>query len=163
MTMATPQKITTFLWFNANAEEAANLYVSLFKDSKVLSVSRYGDAGPGPKGSAMVVEFQLAGQRFLALNGGPQFKFTEAVSLFVDCDSQEEVDTLWARLTAEGGQESQCGWLKDKFGLSWQIVPSRFTQMMQDKDPQRTQRVMEAMLQMKKFDIARLEQAYRGT
>ena len=158
--MATPQKITPFLWFNQEAEEAANLYVSLFKDSKILGVSRYGDAGPGPKGSAMTVEFQLAGQRFIALNGGPHFKFTEAISLFVSCDSQEEVDTLWSRLTANGGQEGQCGWLKDRFGLSWQIVPSRFMQMIQDKDPKRSQRVMQAMLTMKKFDIARLEEAY---
>ena len=158
--MATPQKITPFLWFNSEAEEAANFYVSLFKDSKILSVSRYGDAGPGPKGSAMVVEFELAGLKFQALNGGPIFKFTEAISLMVHCDSQEEVDTLWSKLTANGGQESQCGWLKDRFGLSWQIVPKRFMELMQDKDPKRTQRVMQAMLSMKKFDIARLEQAY---
>ncbi|QRN94366.1 VOC family protein [Archangium violaceum] len=158
--MATPQKITPFLWFNQEAEEAANLYISLFEDSKILSLSRYGDAGPGPKGSVMVVDFQLAGQRFQALNGGPHFKFTEAISLAVSCDSQEEVDRLWSRLTANGGQESQCGWLKDRFGLSWQIIPSRFQQMMQDKDPKRTQRVVQAMLTMKKFDIARLEEAY---
>ncbi len=158
--MAGPQKITPFLWFNQEAEEAANLYVSLFKDSKILGVSRYGDAGPGPKGSVMTVEFQLAGQKFTALNGGPHFKFTEALSLFVDCDSQEEIDTLWSGLTTNGGQESQCGWLKDRFGLSWQIVPSRFMQMMQDKDPKRSQRVMQAMLTMTKFDIARLEEAY---
>jgi predicted 3-demethylubiquinone-9 3-methyltransferase (glyoxalase superfamily) len=160
MTMATPQKITPFLWFNTEAEEAANFYVSLFKDSKILTLSRYGDAGPGPKGSVMVVEFQLAGQKFQALNGGPVFKFTEALSLMVHCDSQEEVDTLWSKLTANGGQESQCGWLKDRFGLSWQIVPTRFVEMMQDKDPKRAQRVVQAMLSMKKFDIARLEQAY---
>jgi predicted 3-demethylubiquinone-9 3-methyltransferase (glyoxalase superfamily) len=160
MTMATPQKITPFLWFNQEAEEAANLYVSLFKDSKILSTSRYGDAGPGPKGSVMVVEFQLAGQRFQALNGGPVFSFTEAVSLAVSCDSQEEVDLLWSKLTANGGKESQCGWLKDRFGLSWQIIPSRFMEMMKEGDPKRTQRVVQAMLTMKKFDIARLEQAY---
>ena len=158
--MAAIQKISTFLWFNQEAEEAANLYVPLFKDSKILSVTRYGDAGPGPKGSAMTVEFQLAGQKFIALNGGPHFKFTEAISLFVTCDSQEEVDTLWSTLTANGGQESQCGWLKDKFGLSWQIVPSRFMELMQGKDPKGSQRVMQAMLKMKKFDIARLEEAY---
>ena len=158
--MAEFQKITPFLWFNQEAEEAANFYVSLFKDSKILTVSRYGDAGPGPKGSVMVVEFELAGQKFQALNGGPTFKFTEAISLMVNCDSQEEVDTLWSKLTANGGQESQCGWLKDRYGLSWQIVPSRFMQMMQDKDPKRTQRVMQTMMTMKKFDIARLEQAY---
>jgi predicted 3-demethylubiquinone-9 3-methyltransferase (glyoxalase superfamily) len=158
--MAGIQKITPFLWFNQEAEEAANLYVSLFQDSKVLSVTRYGDAGPGPKGSAMTVEFQLAGQKFTALNGGPVFKFTEAISLFVTCDSQEEVDSLWSRLTANGGQESQCGWLKDRYGLSWQIVPSRFMELMRDSDPKKTQRVMQAMLKMKKFDVARLEEAY---
>jgi len=158
--MADIQKITTFLWFNQEAEEAVNLYVSLFNDSKILSVSRYGEAGPGPKGSAMTVEFQLAGQKFIALNGGPHFKFTEAISLFVNCDSQEEVDTLWSRLTANGGQESRCGWLKDRYGLSWQIVPTRFMQLMKDQDPKRSQRVMQAMLTMKKFDIARLEEAY---
>jgi predicted 3-demethylubiquinone-9 3-methyltransferase (glyoxalase superfamily) len=160
MTMATPQKITPFLWFNQEAEEAANFYISLFKDSKILSVARYGDAGPGPKGTAMVVEFQLAGQKFQALNGGPHFKFTEAISLMVDCESQEEVDMLWSKLTANGGQEGQCGWLKDRYGLSWQIVPARFIQLMKDKDPKRTQRVMQAMMTMKKFDIARLEEAY---
>lgn len=158
--MATPQKITPFLWFNNEAEEAVNLYVSLFKDSKILSMSRYGDAGPGPKGSVMVVEFELAGQKFQALNGGPVFKFTEALSLMVHCDSQDEVDTLWSKLTANGGQESQCGWLKDRFGLSWQIVPTRFMEMMRDKDSKRTQRVVQAMMTMKKFDIAKLEQAY---
>ncbi|WP_395837100.1 VOC family protein [Archangium violaceum] len=158
--MASPQKITPFLWFNQEAEEAANFYVSLFEDSKILSVVRHGDAGPGPKGSVMVVEFQLAGQKFSALNGGPTFKFTEAISLLVNCDSQEEIDTLWSKLTANGGQEVECGWLKDRFGLSWQIVPSRFFQMMQDKDPKRSQRVMQAMLTMKKFNIARLEEAY---
>ncbi len=158
--MATPQKITPFFWFDRNAEEAANLYVTLFKDSKILAVSRYGDMGPGPKGTAMTVEFQLAGQRFLALNGGPTFKLTEAISLLVNCDSQEEIDMLWSKLTADGGQESQCGWLKDRFGLSWQIIPSEFPSMIQDKDPQRSQRVMAAMMQMKKFDIARLRAAY---
>ena len=158
--MAGLQKITPFLWFNQEAEEAANLYVSLFKDSKILSLTRYGDAGPGPKGSVMTVDFQLAGQKFTALNGGPHFKFTEALSLFVNCDSQEEVDTMWSKLTANGGQESQCGWLKDRFGLSWQIVPSRFIQMMKDQDPKRSQRVMQAMLTMKKIDLARLEAAY---
>jgi predicted 3-demethylubiquinone-9 3-methyltransferase (glyoxalase superfamily) len=160
MSMTGTQKITTFLWFNQEAEEAANFYVSLFKDSKILSVSRYGEGGPGPKGSAMVVSFQLAGQTFAALNGGPIFKFNEAISLVVDCESQEEVDTLWSKLTANGGQESRCGWLKDKYGLSWQIIPARFMQLMQDKDPKRTQRVMQAMMTMNKFDIARLEEAY---
>ena len=155
------QKITTFLWFNGNAEEAANHYVSIFKDSKILSVARYGDAGPGPKGSVMTVQFQLEGQEFIALNGGPQFKFTEAISLLVNCDTQKEVDELWSKLSA-GGEEGPCGWLKDKFGLSWQIVPSRLGKMIQDKDAKKAKRVMEAMLQMKKMDIARLEQAYGG-
>lgn len=159
--MATVQKITPFLWFNDNAEEAANLYVSLFPDSKILSTSRYGDAGPGPKGTVMTMEFQLAGQRILALNGGPHFKFTEAFSLFVNCESQEEIDRLWNKLIANGGEESQCGWLKDKYGLSWQIVPTRLMQMIQDKDAKRSQRAMAAMLKMKKLDIAKLEEAYR--
>ncbi len=161
MTTVTTQKITPFLWFDGNAEEAANFYVSVFPDSKILAMSRSGDAGPGPKGSVLTVSFQLAGQQFLALNGGPQFKFTEALSLLVNCDTQEEIDTFWTQLTANGGQEVQCGWLKDKFGLSWQIVPTRFFSMIQDKDPQRSQRVMQAMMQMTKFDIARLEEAYR--
>jgi len=153
------QKITTFLWFDANAEEAVNHYVSIFKNSKILGVARYGDAGPGPKGSVMTVNFQLEGQEFIALNGGPQVKFTEAISLLVNCDTQAEVDELWSKLSA-GGEEGPCGWLKDKFGLSWQIVPSTLGKMMQDKDPKKSKRVMEAMLQMKKMDIARLEQAY---
>ncbi len=153
------QKITTFLWFDANAEEAVNHYVSIFKNSKILGVARYGDAGPGPKGSVMTVNFQLEGQEFIALNGGPQFKFTEAISLLVSCDTQQEVDELWRKLSA-GGEEGPCGWLKDKFGLSWQIVPTALGKMMQDKDPKKSKRVMEAMLQMKKMDIARLEQAY---
>jgi predicted 3-demethylubiquinone-9 3-methyltransferase (glyoxalase superfamily) len=159
--MSRRQKITTFLWFDTNAEEAANHYTSIFKNSKILEVARYGEAGPGPKGSVMVVRFQLEGQEFLALNGGPQFKFTEAISLAVTCDTQEEVDELWARLTA-GGQEGQCGWLKDKFGLSWQIVPSVVPKLMTDPDPERSKRVMEAIFQMKKIDIARLKQAHAG-
>ena len=155
------QKITTFLWFNNNAEEAANYYTSIFKNSKILDVSRYGDAGPGPKGSVMVVKFQLAGQEFVALNGGPQFKFTEAISLMVNCESQQEIDELWRKLTA-GGEESQCGWLKDKFGLSWQIVPTELGKLMSAKDPAKANRVMQALLQMKKLDIAKLEQAAEG-
>ncbi len=153
------QKITTFLWFDGNAEEAVNHYISIFKSSKILNVARYGEAGPGPKGSVMTVQFQLEGQEFIALNGGPQFKFTEAISLLVNCDTQAEVDELWSKLSA-GGEEGPCGWLKDKFGLSWQIVPSALGKMMQDKDPKKSKRVMEAMLQMKKMDIARLEHAY---
>jgi predicted 3-demethylubiquinone-9 3-methyltransferase (glyoxalase superfamily) len=155
------QKITPFLWFDTQAEEAANLYTSIFKDSKILTVSRYGDAGPGPKGSAMTVSFQLEGQQFLALNGGPHFKFTEALSLLVNCESQQEVDALWSQLSV-GGSEGRCGWLKDKYGLSWQIVPSAMGQLMSDPDPQKSKRVMEAMLQMKKLDIGALERAHRG-
>ena len=155
------QKITTFLWFDGNAEEAANHYTSIFKNSKILSVARYGDAGPGPGGAVMTVTFQLEGQEYIALNGGPQFKFTEAISLLVNCDTQKEVDELWSRLSA-GGAESQCGWLKDKFGLSWQIIPTALFKMLQDRDPTKSKRVMEAMLQMKKIDIARLEEAYNA-
>jgi predicted 3-demethylubiquinone-9 3-methyltransferase (glyoxalase superfamily) len=155
------QKITTFLWFDNQAEEAAKHYASIFKNSKIVNVARYGEAGPGPKGSAMTVQFQLEGQEFIALNGGPQFKFTEAISLLVSCETQKEVDELWSRLTA-GGQESQCGWLKDRYGLSWQIVPTALTRLLQDKDPEKSKRVVQAMLQMKKIDIARLEQASRG-
>ncbi len=155
------KKITPFLWFNDNAEEAMNFYVSIFKNSKIGSVSRYGEAGPGPKGTVMVATFQLDGQEFLALNGGPQFKFTEAISLVVNCETQEEVDEFWEKLS-EGGAKSQCGWLKDKYGLSWQIVPTILGELMQDKDPEKSQRVMKAMLQMKKLDIKTLKQAYEG-
>jgi predicted 3-demethylubiquinone-9 3-methyltransferase (glyoxalase superfamily) len=153
------QRINPFLWFNDNAEEAMNFYASVFKNSKVLGVSRYGDAGPGPKGTVMAVEFQLEGQKFVAINGGPQFKFTEAISFVVNCDSQEEVDYFWEKLS-EGGSESQCGWLKDKYGLSWQIVPTISIEMLKDKDPEKSQRVMKAILQMKKIDIKTLKQAY---
>jgi len=157
--MSAKQKITTFLWFDKDAEEAANHYTSIFKNSKILSVARYGEAGPGPKGAVMTVTFQLEGQEFIALNGGPHFKFTEAISLLVNCDTQKEVDELWSKLSA-GGEESQCGWLKDKFGLSWQIIPSALFRLLQDPAPEKSKRVMEAMLQMKKIDIAGLEQAY---
>lgn len=153
------QKITPFLWFDDQAEEAARLYVSIFKNSKILSVTRYGDAGPGPKGAVMVVTFELEGQKFMALNGGPQFTFTEAVSFLVTCETQREIDALWEALSA-GGAPGPCGWLKDKFGLSWQIVPSVLGTMLQDKDPQKSQRVMQAMLGMEKIDIAHLKQAY---
>jgi predicted 3-demethylubiquinone-9 3-methyltransferase (glyoxalase superfamily) len=153
------QKITPFLWFDNQAEEAMNFYVSIFKNSKVGKVSRYGDAGPGPKGTVMSATFQLEGQEFMALNGGPIFHFTEAISFFVDCKTQEEVDELWEKLCA-GGQPSRCGWLKDKFGLSWQIIPSALMEMLQDKDPQKSTRVMQAMLQMSKIDIAGLKRAY---
>jgi predicted 3-demethylubiquinone-9 3-methyltransferase (glyoxalase superfamily) len=162
MPVAGKQKITTCLWFDNNAEEAMKLYVSVFKNSKILDVVRYGDAGPGPKGTVMCVTFQLEGQQFMALNGGPLFKFTEAISLFVNCDTQEEVDELWEKLTAGGGAPSQCGWLKDKFGLSWQIIPSALMEMMADKDPARSRRVMEAMLRMTKIDISALKRAYNG-
>ncbi|HEX9407158.1 MAG TPA: VOC family protein [Thermoanaerobaculia bacterium] len=155
------QKITPFLWFDNNAEEAAKFYTSIFKKSKIARISRYGDAGPGPKNTVMVVDFELEGQQFVALNGGPQFKFTEAISFVVNCETQKEVDYFWGKLLA-GGQESQCGWLKDKFGLSWQIVPTVLNDMLADPDPARSQRVMKAMLQMKKIDIPTLEKAYKG-
>jgi len=154
------QKITTYLWFDNNAEEAMNFYVSIFENSKILDVVRYGDAGPGPKGTVMAGTFQLEGQEFMALNGGPQFKFTEAISLFVHCETQEEVDDLWKKLTAGGGAPSQCGWLKDKFGLSWQIIPSVLLKLLADRDAAKSKRVMEAMLQMSKIDIKKLKQAY---
>ena len=152
-------KITPFLWFDTQAEEAAHFYVSIFNNSKIVNVSRYGEAGPGPKGSAMTVTFELDGQRFIALNGGPHFKFTEAVSFSVDCKTQEEVDKYWQKLS-EGGQEVQCGWLKDRYGLSWQINPTILGEMLSDPDPQKSKRVMEAMLKMKKIDIAGLKRAY---
>jgi predicted 3-demethylubiquinone-9 3-methyltransferase (glyoxalase superfamily) len=154
------QKITPFLWFNDNAEEAANFYVSIFKNSKIVSVSRYGDAGPGPKGSVMLVHFELEGQSFFALNGGPHYSFTPAISLYVDCKTQTEVDELWQKLTAGGGAPVQCGWLTDKYGLSWQIIPSALTAMIQDKDPVKVNRVMEAMMKMVKIDIKALQEAY---
>src|SRR5262245_13516364 len=156
------QKIVTFLWFDSNAEEAMNYYISIFKNSKVLSVSRYGDAGPGPKGSVMVANFQLDGQEFTALNGGPHFKFTEAISLYVNCETQEEVDYYWNSLLEGGGRESQCGWLKDRFGLSWQIIPSALPRLLTDPDRARSGRVMQAMLKMAKIDVAKLEEAASG-
>lgn len=153
------QKITPFLWFDNNAEEAVNSYTSIFKNSKVLSVTRYGEAGPGPAGTVLTVEFQLHGQEFIALNGGPQFKFTEAISFSVNCETQEEIDELWEKLS-EGGEKSRCGWLKDKYGLSWQVNPTVLGEMLQDKDPEKSKRVMEAMLKMDKIDIQTLKQAY---
>jgi predicted 3-demethylubiquinone-9 3-methyltransferase (glyoxalase superfamily) len=155
------QKITPFLWFDDQAEEAMHHYVSNFRKSKVLGVTRYGDAGPGPKGSVMTAAFELEGQRFTALNGGPYSKFTEAVSFVVNCETQEEVDHFWDKL-GEGGQIQQCGWLMDKFGLSWQIVPSVLIELINDPDPERSRRVTEAMLQMTKIDIPKLRQAYEG-
>jgi len=152
------QKITPFLWYDGNAEEAANFYVSIFKNSKMGKISRYGDAGPGPKGSVMSVTFQIEGQEFFALNGGPHFKFTPAISFFVNCETQQEVDDLWEKLSA-GGRTDRCGWLQDKFGLSWQIIPTVLGQLLGDKDPQRAKRAMQAMLQMTKIDINKLQQA----
>jgi predicted 3-demethylubiquinone-9 3-methyltransferase (glyoxalase superfamily) len=152
------QKITPFLWFDGKAEEAANFYVSIFKNSKIVSVGRFGDAGPGPKGSAMSVKFQLEGQNFNALNGGPQFTFTPAISFFVSCQTQEEVDDLWERLSA-GGEKSRCGWLKDKYGVSWQIIPSILDELLQSKDAEKSSRAMKAMMKMDKIDIKALQQA----
>jgi len=155
------QKITPFLWFDHQAEEAARFYVSTVKNSKIVSVARYGDAGPGPKGGVMTVVFELSGQQFIALNGGPQFRFTEAVSFVINCETQQEVDELWEKLSS-GGRKDRCGWLKDKFGLSWQIVPTILGRLMQDKDSEKSKRVMQAMLKMDKLNIKGLQQAYDG-
>jgi len=152
------QKITPFLRFDNQAEEAAKFYTYIFKNSKIGKIARYGDAGPGPKGSVMIVEFQLEGQEFVALNGGPLFKFTEAISFVVNCKTQAEVDKFWKKLSA-GGKEVQCGWLKDKYGLSWQIVPTVLGELVSDKDAAKSQRVMQAMLKMVKLDIKKLKQA----
>ena len=152
------QKITTFLWFDNQAEEAAKFYTSIFKNSKIISISRYGEAGPRPAESVLTVNFQLEGQEFIALNGGPEFKFTEAISLFVDCADQAEVDELWARLTA-GGEESMCGWLKDKYGLSWQIVPRQLFDLINSADAEKSRRATEAMFQMRKIDLERIRRA----
>ena len=153
------QKITPFLWFNDNAEEAMNFYVSIFPNASIGSVSRYGEAGPGPKGSVMTAAFILEGMEFLALNGGQHYAFTPAISLFVNCETQQEVDALWEKLS-EGGQPQPCGWVTDRFGLSWQIIPSALRKLMGDKDPEKARRVMQAMLAMKKIDIQALQQAY---
>jgi predicted 3-demethylubiquinone-9 3-methyltransferase (glyoxalase superfamily) len=155
------QKITPFLWFNNNAEEAVQFYTSVFKEAKVGKVVRYGDAVPDLKGQVLTASLELAGQQFTLLNGGPKFKFTEAVSFVVHCESQEEVDYYWEKLS-EGGEESMCGWLKDRFGLSWQIVPNRLVTLLSDKDAAKASRVMQAMLQMRKIDIALLEEAQQG-
>src|SRR5258705_709831 len=152
------QKITPFLWFDGNAEEAANFYISIFKKSMMVKISRFGDAGPGPKGSAMSVTFQIEGQEFFALNGGPQFKFTPAISFFVNCETQQEVDELWEKLSA-GGRTDRCGWLQDKFGLSWQIIPTVLGQLLGDKDPPRAKHAMQSMLPIPKIDIKKLRQA----
>jgi predicted 3-demethylubiquinone-9 3-methyltransferase (glyoxalase superfamily) len=154
------QRISPFLWFDQQAEEAAEFYVSIFPNSSIGKITRYTDAGPGPKGSAMTVPFQLDGQAFTALNGGPSFKFTQAISFVVNCTTQEEVDFFWEKLSA-GGKEVQCGWLQDRYGLSWQVVPTVLIEMLQGGDPERSQRVMKAMFQMKKLDIAGLEKAFQ--
>src|SRR4029079_9807811 len=156
------QKISPCLWFDRNADDCVRCYTSVFKDSKVVNILRCGDAGPWPKGTVLMIQFQLAGQDFQALNGGPQFKFTEAISLSVDCESQAEVDELWAKLTADGGQPSQCSWLKDKFGVSWQIVPRALPKLLNDPKPEKAKRAMQAMMQMGKSDIAKLKQAVEG-
>jgi predicted 3-demethylubiquinone-9 3-methyltransferase (glyoxalase superfamily) len=155
------QKITPFLWFDGKAEEAANFYVSIFKNSKILNLAHYGEAGPGPKGTVMLATFQIEGQKFMALNGGPHYTFSPAISFYVDCETQAEVDELWENLTA-GGSDVQCGWLRDKFGVSWQIIPKTLIELMQDKDPVKSQRVFKAMLGMIKIDIEGLKRAHRG-
>lgn len=153
------QKITPYLWFDNQAEEAANFYTRLFKNSKILGLTRYGEGMPLPAGTVLTVNFELDGQEFVALNGGPEFKFTEAVSLFVNCETQEEVDTLWAKFT-DGGEESMCGWLKDKYGLSWQIIPSGLTDLVNGPDPEKSARAVQCMFTMHKIDLAEIRQAY---
>ena len=153
------QKIIPFLWFDGNAEEAMHFYVSVFKNSKLGTITRYGDAGPGPKGTVITGTFQIDGQNFYALNGGPQFKFSSAISFFVNCETQQEVDELWEKLSA-GGETMQCGWLKDKFGITWQIIPTILGELLHGKDAKKSQSAMKAMMQMTKLDIAKLKQAY---
>ncbi|HET6224712.1 MAG TPA: VOC family protein [Bacteroidia bacterium] len=155
------QKIHPCLWFNDNAEEAVNFYISLFKNSKIKEISRYGKNAPLPEGTALTISFELEGQLFQALNGGPHFKFTEAISLVVNCDTQKEIDEFWKKLSAQG-EEQQCGWLKDKFGLSWQVVPAKLGELMTSKDPQKSGRVMGEIMKMKKLDLHVLEEAYNG-
>ena len=155
-------KITPFLWFDNNAEEAVQFYTSIFRNSKILQTSRYPEGAPGPKGSVMTMKFELNGQEFIALNGGPHFKFNEAISFEVNCETQKEIDEYWEKLTSGGGKEVQCGWLKDKYGLSWQIVPAALGQLMADKDPMKAKRVTQAMLKTVKLDIEALKKAYQG-
>lgn len=155
------QKITPYLWFDDQAEEAAQFYTSVFKNSKITGISRYGDNGQKPQGSVMTVSFQLEGQEFVALNGGPHFTFSPAISFYVNCETQEEVDELWDKLLA-GGEEEQCGWLRDKFGVSWQIIPNRLIDMLTSSDAKKAQRAMDAMLQMVKIDLSKIKQAYDG-
>jgi predicted 3-demethylubiquinone-9 3-methyltransferase (glyoxalase superfamily) len=156
------QKISPFLWFDGDADEAVNFYASIFENSRIKNTMRNGDGMPGPKGSVLTMSFELEGCEFTALNGGPMYKFTEAISFLVMCDDQKEVDRLWSGLTSGGGKEVQCGWLKDKFGLSWQVVPKVFMDMVSDKDPEKVKRVMAAMMKMVKFDVAGLQKAYDG-
>lgn len=155
------QKITPFLWFDNQAEEAMNFYTSIFKNSKILSITRYGEEGPGPKGTVMTAKFQIEGQEFVALNGGPQFTFTEAISFVVNCKTQQEINEYWEKLS-DGGEEQGPGWVKDKYGLSWQIVPVALEEMMSDEDPEKSGKVMNAMMQMTKLDIEKLKQVYKG-
>ena len=155
------KRITPFLWFDKDAEEAANFYASVFPNAKIDNVARYGEAGPGDAGAVMTVEFELDGQRFVALNGGPQYKFTEAVSFVVNCETQDEVDEYWEKLS-EGGEQGPCGWLKDRYGLSWQVVPTVLSELLTDPDPEKAQRVMSAMMQMRKIEIEPLKRAYQG-
>jgi predicted 3-demethylubiquinone-9 3-methyltransferase (glyoxalase superfamily) len=156
-----PQKITTFLWYDGKAEEAVNFYTSVFKNSKTHNIVRYGESGPGAKGSVMIIDFELDGEQFTAINGGPEFKFTEAISLVVHCQTQEEVDYYWEKL-AEGGQHIECGWLKDKYGLAWQIVPEIFLELLRTSDEKTKDRVMKAMMTMKKLDIKQIQEAAKG-
>jgi predicted 3-demethylubiquinone-9 3-methyltransferase (glyoxalase superfamily) len=156
------QKIAPFLWFDTEAEEAANYYVSIFKDARILNIVRFGAAGPGPPGAVMTVSFEIHGYQLSALNGGPQFKFSEAISLVVRCDSQQEIDALWSQLSAQGGKEGRCGWVQDKYGLWWQLVPVVLLEQLGDRDPAKAQRAMRAMMQMGKLDIAALKKAHAG-
>src|SRR5262245_26710718 len=156
------QKITTYLWFNGNAEQAVELYTSIFPSSRVTSVARWGEGGPGAQGTVMNIAFELEGQPFIALNGGPQFPFTPAISLFISCESQVEVDAYWSKFLVAGGKPTACGWLEDKFGLSWQIVPTALVELMSDPDPKRSGRVTQALMGMQKIDVAALQRAHAG-
>jgi predicted 3-demethylubiquinone-9 3-methyltransferase (glyoxalase superfamily) len=158
--MSRTQKITTYLWFNGNAEEAVEFYTSIFRDSRVTHIARWGEGGPGPEGSVMNIAFDLAGQGFIALNGGPQFAFTPAISLFVACESQAEVDDLWTKLLAGGGKPTACGWLEDRYGLSWQVIPTALIDLMSDSDPKASGRVAQALVNMQKIDLAALQHAH---
>ena len=154
------QKITPFLWFDGQGEEAANFYTSIFENSRIVDITRYGDAGPGERGSVMTVSFELAGQRFVGLNGGPNYKFTPAISFYISCKDQEEVDYFWKRLLAGGGEPNACGWLTDKYGVSWQVIPDTLIEYLQDEDREKAQRVMKAMMEMIKIDVKKIQKAY---